>query len=91
MQWQSNNIQWRIQNLTLGGVGFDNKGIRKSLKVLTVEVIFNIFCNISIKTRLNNESWAKWGKKKLRKFGVLDIKNHTSAAVWGRDVRRVRR
>ena len=43
MQWQSNNIQWRIQNLTLGGVGFDNKGIRKSLKVLTVEVIFNIF------------------------------------------------
>jgi len=51
--------QWRIQNLTLGGGAWTlsmGKGGRKSLKVLTVEVVKShlnsVFCHISINIRL---------------------------------------
>ena len=73
-------FQWRIQDLTLGGVWTlsTEGGGRKSSKVLKVEVkvIFKrVFGRISIQN--------------LRKTSVLDIKNHRSATIRG-GARRVR-
>jgi len=62
-------------------VDFVNGGggeVRKSLKVLTVEVksFLTCFFHISIKTRLKNESRAKQAeKKKIRKVSNLGVKN----------------
>ena len=61
-------IHWRIQDLTLGG----GRGLWKQGEGVE-----------NRKNGAQNESRAKRAKKKRRKFSVLGIKNHRSAAVRG--------